>query len=1009
MALTTVVVTGNIHLPDGAVPDSATLEFRLVGNGFDMTSNEVIPQSFIADDLNVSTGAFTANLWPNDRGSLATYYQCILTFTGSSRGKKFPTQLGDFQVPEAGAPHEFATLRTNGVISANSVIVSQLTQEQYDAVVDTVINAEAVESYASQAEAARDAAFVNADVYDDTTAGIAGTSNGEQFQVVDESGDYIQRYLNNGGTAEVVDGARYPSAAFVEESYKQVSQGASFKDVVASSGTITVNSDLSVSVSANGYVMTNIVLPQDILDAGVLTVYCHTQGGQPLDAASSWLSQRTATNVTIGSNHTFVEMSDGVGRRDITLDPTCTQVRLYMKAPAGSAARFVGPSLIAGGGSIGHVSSDPVLKAKAILDISAADGSNTSNIWNPVSITTTSGPTGSEIVGRDISVVADSIVEVACDIDGVVTQTDRIGFLLKVSGGIPKQLELYPRAEVSGGYAPASVVFPRHIGDGWYWAVSEPCAAGTSSNLDPENLTLRISADVLASGFGLADLTISDIWMGLNATTPPMAVKTPTFVTDALSAAGVSTVYVDPLSGSDVNSGSLASPLATIAKAVELGASRIGLRRTRHKITAALSWSGMPTLDLFSYAAAGTTEQHAIIDASFDHELGDFTATAADSNVLFLAMATDPVGAWEKVTSTGVYTKLGKDNPSRTGQTIMNASEAEVRATAGSAWWGAGSEGTGLYIRPFGDVTTGKTWHTPVDDFCATFSNIGVVRRTGVAFHFGREYIVEDNFINLEHSHCQYAYSGHYNGHFVDTDTYTNITGEGNEFFMNQEDGQNVNGNCRVIEIGSVFRDNGGDGMSPHFRNNDITFIGCEFLRNKKQGFVTVGGGTFKLHGNIAHDNNDRDFYIGFSADYTLTAELIGNYADDTYIFRSNDPSQANVTIYDHRGAIELGADATIVGHRCRESTVGPCLSVSAGTVSVADFNYQKSNVGISVSGGTLTASQGHVMRNNIGVRVTGGTLVFDADDPVNVNGNTTQYLGVDPAVQAEALSFQAI
>lgn len=64
------------------------------------------------------------------------------------------------------------------------------------------------EETAQRAETARDAAFVNADVYDDTTAGLAGTSDGDQFQVVD--GDEIIRYENDGGAA--VEVARYPSA-----------------------------------------------------------------------------------------------------------------------------------------------------------------------------------------------------------------------------------------------------------------------------------------------------------------------------------------------------------------------------------------------------------------------------------------------------------------------------------------------------------------------------------------------------------------------------------------------------------------------------------------------------------------------------------------------------------------------------------------------------------------------------------------------------------------------------
>lgn len=61
------------------------------------------------------------------------------------------------------------------------------------------------------AEGARDAAFVNAAVYASTAAGIAATTNGQQFQVV--VGDEIVRYQNSSGTA--VEVARYPSASKV--------------------------------------------------------------------------------------------------------------------------------------------------------------------------------------------------------------------------------------------------------------------------------------------------------------------------------------------------------------------------------------------------------------------------------------------------------------------------------------------------------------------------------------------------------------------------------------------------------------------------------------------------------------------------------------------------------------------------------------------------------------------------------------------------------------------------
>ena len=65
---------------------------------------------------------------------------------------------------------------------------------------------------ANRAEAAADAATLNADVYADTAAGIAGTSDGEQFQVVE--GDELVRYRNESGAA--VEVARYPSSSALD-------------------------------------------------------------------------------------------------------------------------------------------------------------------------------------------------------------------------------------------------------------------------------------------------------------------------------------------------------------------------------------------------------------------------------------------------------------------------------------------------------------------------------------------------------------------------------------------------------------------------------------------------------------------------------------------------------------------------------------------------------------------------------------------------------------------------
>lgn len=62
------------------------------------------------------------------------------------------------------------------------------------------------------AEAARDAAFVNANVYASTSAGLAAVADGVQFQVV--SGDEIIRYVRTNSTT-ATEVARYPAASAV--------------------------------------------------------------------------------------------------------------------------------------------------------------------------------------------------------------------------------------------------------------------------------------------------------------------------------------------------------------------------------------------------------------------------------------------------------------------------------------------------------------------------------------------------------------------------------------------------------------------------------------------------------------------------------------------------------------------------------------------------------------------------------------------------------------------------
>lgn len=77
---------------------------------------------------------------------------------------------------------------------------------------------------ADRAEAASDAAFVNADVYPDVSTGRAAVANGEQFQVLSDDGMEYIRYRKDSASAQT-EVARYPSAQMVVDKADYLAKG----------------------------------------------------------------------------------------------------------------------------------------------------------------------------------------------------------------------------------------------------------------------------------------------------------------------------------------------------------------------------------------------------------------------------------------------------------------------------------------------------------------------------------------------------------------------------------------------------------------------------------------------------------------------------------------------------------------------------------------------------------------------------------------------------------------
>ncbi len=107
---------------------------------------------------------------------------------------------------------------------------------------------------ADRAETARDAATVNADVYDDIASGLAAVADGEQFQVVE--GNEIVRYKRvDASTEEEV--ARYPAAAAIEPLQRT---NLSVFSVTDSDGNLGLDIKAPFRVTENGSLETDALL-----------------------------------------------------------------------------------------------------------------------------------------------------------------------------------------------------------------------------------------------------------------------------------------------------------------------------------------------------------------------------------------------------------------------------------------------------------------------------------------------------------------------------------------------------------------------------------------------------------------------------------------------------------------------------------------------------------------------------------------------------------------------------
>ena len=157
-------------------------------------------------------------------------------------GKQFQADLEDTTDPAKGA----AIVGYQGGTVADKlaqIVEDALTEAEVNTAVGVAVSSHNsdpaahpalsafITSEANRAETARDAAFVNADLYETTAAGIAATAVGEQFQVLAASGDEYIRYRHDvGGVATVLPNG-FPTPKFVRDSRLNLNDSSFLEDI----------------------------------------------------------------------------------------------------------------------------------------------------------------------------------------------------------------------------------------------------------------------------------------------------------------------------------------------------------------------------------------------------------------------------------------------------------------------------------------------------------------------------------------------------------------------------------------------------------------------------------------------------------------------------------------------------------------------------------------------------------------------------------------------------------
>ena len=1022
MAVLRTRVTGPVMLPDGSpAPDGCKVIFRL--RSWDRQDGALIMRG--PKEAPVIGGAIDVTLERTASGERGSLYDVFYTYpNAATRGQWLEEQLGSISLTGPG-PVALADLLA---IPAPVPDVPDALAQALGAAAEAkamVVNADQVHADRVAAEAARDAA-IDAGSWDYKPANataltaITGMTAGQTALVLDTM--HVWQYNGSAwvdtGESPLADKASLTQLAALDAkkpdtvtvsrpldgALSQMVSRAAALDFA--SGGVVQTSPVAYRAPASGDCRFRIPLVGGERGATGCDVLIRVSSG----AGTITVDQRTAADGVIAGT-AVVAINEGRGIwavRGIVLQGTFSHFRVRVQnAAAQPDLIFEAPVIVRSG----TVAVDPArsgsLAAADLLAASKANGQR--NLWSVVSSVQSVG-TGSIVEGRNISVPFGNVFRVRVSASAFAP-SDQVTFLFHASQEFrfANSFDMLPATGISGGAGVILQARIRALGGGWYMAERSNSEAGAGAQA--AYFEIVIDNRNGAAGQSLSQpLVITECWIGRNVTDLPSMVSVPAAVMETLASSGVLTVFVDP-AGSDSASGSRDAPVQSVTEAMARGASRVMLRQstTPHRVSAPLVVSGR-AMEFIGYTQTGDTADHAKVWGSVLLAQGNFTATAADPLVYFAPLAAHPGGIWQ--VQSGIYARFGRvqadpDGP-RAPFAQAEANEAAVGTGDGRWWWGAGSEGTGLYLRPNGDTWTGISFEVPVVDVLLPLTD---ARPTFdcVEFGFARKRWAELVRSTVISRRSRFGRTGDDSGIYLPAGPSHWLDDGSCEYFEAGNDNISMNGGGAALTFLGLSSVHSaiGDGIAPHGNGNRIRGQGIKVSGNGKQGFVDVGISDTELLNCDFRGNAERDLLIMPNIAGASRVSLRGVIADEAEVVIGSATSLA-VSVFDHRGPLTLDAQATVRGHRVVRQGQD-ALRVNGGVVDAEDFYYSGASDGVDLRGGTLTLRTGQVLRCAVGMRQSGGTLVLDLDAPVNVLGNTAQFTGVSGDDQAKTVSVPAV